>query len=463
MEKLFKLKEHGTNVRTEVVAGLTTFFTMAYIIFVNPNILSATGMNPAGVFVATCISAAIGTLMMAFVANLPYAQAPGMGLNAFFAYTVCLGMGFAWQEALAMVFICGIFGIIITVTKVRKALIAAIPANIQYAIGGGIGLFIAYIGFKNAGIIEFGATAEGVTAGAAAVPALVNFTQPGALLAVIGIVLTVVLLLLNIKGALFISIIACTVIGIPMGVTQLPTGALLDVSAAASISDVAFQLFGNPGFGSLFADPSRFLLAFAAIVAFLMTDVFDTIGTLIGTGRSTGFFDEEEEKQFRSGSGFKSRMERALFADLTATTTGALLGTSNVTTYVESASGIAAGGRTGLSSLVTGILLLLCVPFASLVGIVPAEATAPALIVVGILMLANLNRIEWGNLEEAVPAFFTITVMAFGYSISSGIAAGFIFYIITKAVLGKAKEIHPIVYGSTAFFLLNFIITAVRS
>ena len=461
MEKLFKLKQVGTNVRTEIMAGLTTFFTMAYIIFVNPSILSETGMSWNGVFVATIIATAIGTLIMALVANIPYAVAPGMGLNAFFTYTVCFGLGFAWQEALAMVFICGIINIVITVTKLRKSIIKAIPRSLQLAIGGAIGLFIAYIGLKNAGFLSYGATTGGSTTGADIVPGLATFNEPGALIALLGLVMIVVLMLLKVKGAMLIGIIGSTIVAVATGFVSLPSLSDLFTIQLGDVSDVAFAFFGTPGLGSLFSDPSRILPICLVIFAFSLTDTFDTVGTFIGTGRRSGIFDEEDEKALEEGSGFKSRMDKALFADSVATSIGALAGTSNTTTYIESAAGIGVGGRTGLTSLVTAILFLLCLPFMSLFGIVPSQATAPALIVVGVLMAESFAGIKWDDLDEALPAFLTVLIMAFAYNISYGIAAGFIFYCLVKIFRGKAKEVHPILYISTLLFILNFIVLAI--
>ena len=460
MDKFFGLKKNGTNTRTELVAGITTFFTMAYIIFVNPSILSETGMSWGGVFVATVLATVVGTLIMGLIANVPYAVAPGMGLNAFFTYTVCFGLGFNWQEALAMVFICGIINIAITVTKVRKSIIKAIPRSLQLAIGGGIGLFIAYIGLKNAGIINFAATAEGFTAGADVVPELSGFTAAGPLLALIGIVITIVLMVLKVKGAMLIGIVATTVIGIPMGVTQIPEK-LFDLSALSGFKEVSFSFFGDPGFGSLFSRGASMIpIVLITIFSFSLSDTFDTIGTFIGTGRKTGIFDDADEKALSEAKGFRSRMDKALFADATATSIGALLGTSNTTTYVESAAGIGVGGRTGLTSVVVAVLFLLCLPFASLFGIVPSEATAPALIVVGILMAESFADIRWKQLEEAIPAFFTVAIMAFAYNISYGIAAGFIFYCVVKLCQRKFKEVHPILAGAAVLFILNFVLLA---
>ncbi|NLN45674.1 MAG: NCS2 family permease [Clostridiaceae bacterium] len=469
MDKFFGIKKAGSNVRTEVIAGLTTFFTMAYIMFVNPSILSLTGMSWSGVFVATILATAIGTLIMGLVAKVPYAVAPGMGLNAFFTFTVCFALGFDWREALAMVFICGIINILITVTKVRKAIIKAIPQSLQLAIGGAIGLFIAYIGIKNAGFLKFTSDPgknlvlpDGtVIADASIVPALENFADKGAILALIGLVVIVVLMLLKVKAAMLIGIVATTLIGIPMGITILPDK-LVDVSMIGDVKDVSFAFFGDVGFASMFQDPEKIFLVIITIFAFSLSDTFDTIGTFIGTGRKSGIFDEADELALETSSGFKSKMDKALFADATATSIGALLGTSNTTTYVESASGIGVGGRTGLTSVVVAFLFLLCLPFASLFGIVPAQATAPALIVVGILMVESFAGIKWNNIEDAIPAFFTVVIMAFAYNISYGIAAGFIFYIIVKVCRGKFKEIHPILLVATLLFIINFVIMAIK-
>jgi AGZA family xanthine/uracil permease-like MFS transporter len=480
MDKFFGIKEKGSNFRTEIIAGVTTFFTMAYIMFVNPTILSDAGMNWNGVFVATILATAVGTLIMGLVAKVPYAVAPGMGLNAFFTYTVCMALRFTWQEALAMVFICGIINIIITVTKLRKAIIKAIPRSLQLAIGGGIGLFIAYIGVKNAGFIKFttdviltpntftvpldgGATlVPGYEAPASAVPALIQMNAAGPLLALIGLVITVVLLLLKIRGSLLIGIIAATIIGIPMGVTNIPDK-LFDLSRLSGFSEVSFAFFGEVGLKSLFSHGTELIpIVLITIFALSLADTFDTIGTFIGTGRKTGIFDADDEKALIESKGFKSRMDKALFADATATSIGSLFGTSNTTTYIESAAGIGEGGRTGFTSVVVAVLFLICLPLVALFGMVPAAATAPALIIVGIMMAEAFADIRWKILEEAIPAFFTVTIMTFAYNISYGIAAGFIFYCIAKICKKEFKEIHPILLGATLLFLLNFVLLAVN-
>jgi len=462
MDKFFKLSQNGTDTKTELMAGLTTFITMAYIIFVNPSILSLTGMNSGAVFVATILAAVIATFIMGFYANVPYAQAPGMGMNAFFTFTVCIGMKYSWQQALAIVFICGLINIFITVTKIRKSIINSIPQSLQYAISGGIGLFITYIGIKQAGFLSFTSEPQNITAkledgtviAKDVIPAIASFKDKGAVLALIGIAIIVILMLRNVKGSILIGIIATTIIGIPMGITKMP---VLDF-AVPSIAPTFFAL----DIKGLFADAARIPQVLAVILAFSLSDTFDTIGTFLGTGRKTGIFDEKDEEALHSGKGVSSKLDRALIADATATSIGALLGTSNTTTYVESAAGIGVGGRTGLTSVTTGVLFLLCLFLAPIAGMVPAVATAPALIVVGILMVESIANVNWADLEEAVAAFFTLVIMPFTYSIANGVAVGFLFYVITKVVKGKAKEVHPIMYIVTVLFLLNFIITAIK-
>ncbi|HHV59151.1 MAG TPA: NCS2 family permease [Clostridiaceae bacterium] len=473
MDNYFKLKQNGTNVSTEIIAGLTTFFTMAYIIFVNPAILSQTGIPWGGVFLATIFASVVGTLVMGLVANVPYAQAPGMGLNAFFTYTVCFGLGFNWKQALAMVFICGIINILITVTKIRKSIIKSIPVSLQNAIGGGIGIFISYIGIKNAGLLKFTSDpgahiilpGDTVIADASAVPALVSLNNPTVLLALIGLVLTIILLLLKVKGAILLGIIITTIIGIPMKVVDITqAGTTSGIGQAfADLGTTFGAAFSKEGIGSLFSDPAKIPLVLITIFAFSLTDTFDTIGTFIGTGRKSGIFSAEDEKLMFSSSGFKSKMDKALFADAIATSIGAVFGTSNTTTYVESAAGIEAGGRTGLTSVITALMFLVCILIAPIAGLVPAAATAPALIIVGVLMLSSFKEIKWDELEDAIPAFFAGIFMAFVYSISYGIAAGFVFYCLVKIIKGKAKEIHPILAISTLLFILNFILLAVKN
>lgn len=468
MDKFFKLKESGTTVSREIMAGVTTFFAMSYILFVNPSILSQTGMPYQAVFLATIIASIIGTLIMGLFANVPYAQAPGMGLNAFFTFTVVFGLGYSWQEALAMVFICGIINILITVTKIRKMIIKSIPESIQHAIGGGIGVFIAYIGIKNAGLLKFTldpGTYTVVGKGAAsAVPALVNFTSPAVLVAIVGIVITTVLVVKNVKGAILISIVGTTILAILAGVVDLSAIDFKANSLGSAFNELG-QTFGaafsSKGMGSLFSDSAKIPQVLMTILAFSLSDTFDTIGTFIGTGRRTGIFSAEDEAALENGSGFSSKMDKALFADATATSIGAIFGTSNTTTYVESAAGIGAGGRTGLTSVVTAICFLLSSVLLPFISIVPNAATAPVLIIVGVMMLGSFKDINWTDLEEAIPAFFASIFMGLAYSISYGIAAGFIFFAITKVATGKAKEVSPIIWVVNALFILNFIILAI--
>ncbi|MFR7485439.1 MAG: NCS2 family permease [Acutalibacter sp.] len=457
MEKFFKLKENGTTVGREIVAGLTTFFAMAYIIVVNPNTLSgrAGGLEeelmPWGaVFLATIIASIIGTLVMGLVANVPYAQAPGMGLNAFFVYTVCLGLGFTWQQTLSMVFICGLINILITVTKLRKFIIKSIPRSLQNAIGGGIGIFVAYIGFLNVGFVNFGS----------GVPAMATLNTNVLWLFVIGLVLTIVLLVCNVKGAILIGIVATAIIGIPMQVTSL--GSSISFTEACQQLPTTFcAIFRPEGLPSLFSDAAKIPLVLITIFAFSISDTFDTIGTFIGTGRRTGIFSDEDEKAMETKAGFHSKMDKALFADATATSIGAIFGTSNTTTFVESAAGIGAGGRTGLTSVVVAICFALSAFLATFVSAIPSAATAPALVLVGVMMTSSFKEIKWDDISEAIPAFFAGIFMALCYSISYGIAMGFITYCIVKVCKGEAKKVHPILWVVTALFILNFILLAI--
>lgn len=468
MDKLFKLKENGTTVRTEILAGLTTFFAMSYILFVNPAMLSQTGMPAQGVFLATIIGAVAGTLMMAFYANLPYAQAPGMGLNAFFTFTVVFSLGYTWQEALGMVFICGIISLIITLTKIRKTIIESIPGSLRAAISAGIGVFLAYVGIKNAGLLKFsidpgtytvaGESVEkaqsAITANSSATPGLVAFNDPAVLVALVGLAITVFFVVKGIKGGVILSIFATTVVAISVGLVNL---SLIDLSqnnlgtAFKELGEIFGVAIGPKGLGALFTDTARLPQTFMAILAFSLTDIFDTIGTLIGTGEKVGIVAS-------SGENHESeRLDKALYSDLIGTSIGAIAGTSNVTTYVESAAGIGAGGRTGLTALVVAICFAISSFFSPLLAIVPTVATAPILIVVGIMMLGSLKNIEWDDLTEAIPAFFTSIFMGFSYSITHGITAGFIMYALVKTVKGQAKEVHTMIWILDALFILNFV------
>lgn len=447
MEKFFRLKEHGTSVRKELVGGLTTFFAMAYILFVNPNYLSSTGMPWGGVFTATCIASAVGCILTALLSNAPFAQAPGMGLNAFFAFTVATGaagygMGYTWGEGLAIVFISGLIFFIIAVSPIRGKVIASIPASLKAAISAGIGLFIAIIGFINsgAGIIRLD-EANNLTA-------LNLATEEGwnmaALLTIIGILLIAVLMAWNVKGAIFIGIIATTIIGIPMGVTKIPA----NLGDLVNFSNIDFgSTFFKMEFGSLL--DKGLLPLITAVVSFGIVDMFDTVGTLIGTADNAGMLNEKGE--LPGG-------DRALIADAIATCAGACMGTSTVTTYVESSTGISEGARTGLSSLVVGLLFLAALILAPVAGVIPGAATAPALIIVGVLMMKGAAKIAWNDIEMAVPCFLTIAAMPFAYSISDGIGLGFISYTLIKLCRGKAKEVPALMYIISVLFIVMYIL-----
>ena len=467
--RYFKLSEQATTIRTEFTAGLTTFITMAYIIFVNPAILSLAGMDRGAVFSATILSTVIATLIMGLYANVPFAQAPGMGLNAFFTFTVVLTMGLTWQQALAIVFICGVINFIIVITNVRKMLIQAIPESLQHAIGGGIGLFIAYIGFKNAHFLDFIVQGQNVltanlTDGQVVeivakdvLPALAHFNDPTTLLALAGVVITVILLLLRWRAAILLGILATTVLGLSVGMVQWPQFTVKDF-LPPSLTPTLFQL----DLAGLMAQPQKLFTIFTVIIAFSLSDTFDTIGTFIGAGRKAGIFDQQDDLQRTTTSGLVSKMDRALFSDGIATSIGALLGTSNVTSYVESAAGISAGGRTGLTSVFTALFFLVCLFVAPLALLIPASATAAALIVVGVLMTESLRQVAWHEIDEAVAAFFTVVMMPFTYSIANGVAAGFIFFVLTKIVKGRMNEVHPLMYIVTGLFLLNFVLGALK-
>lgn len=426
MEKLFKLKEHNTSVKTEMLAGLTTFLTMAYILIVNPLILKDAGMDFGGVFTATAISAAVATIIMAFAANLPFALAPGMGLNAFFAYTVVLGMGYSWQFALTAVFLEGIIFIVLTIFNVREAIVNCIPMNVKRAISVGIGIFIAFIGLQNAGIVVDSATL--VTVG--------DLTSPAVLVAIIGLVIMGVLLAFKIKGALLIGIVAATIIALPLGVAQAPSGSWAPPSLA--------PVFMKFDFSQVFT-----LDMLIVLFTFLFVDMFDTVGTLIGVSTKAGLIDKD---------GNIPKVKGALFADAFGTTFGAILGTSTVTTYVESASGVAEGGRTGLTALSTAVLFLLALFLSPLFLMIPGAATAPALMLVGLFMMSPVKNINFEDYTEAIPAFLTIIMMPLTYSIAEGIMFGMLAYIVLKVFTGKAKDVSIVTYIIGILFLIKYLL-----
>ena len=451
LEKYFKLKENNTDVKTEVAAGVATFMTMAYILAVNPSILSEAGMNPNAVLIATCLASFIGTLLMGFLANLPFALSAGMGLNAYLAYTVVLGQGVSWQLALFAVFVEGLIFIALSLTNIREAIFNAIPLTLKKGVSVGIGLFIAFIGLQNAGLAVDSSTLVTITSFTD------NFSTHGicALLAVIGLLITAILYIKNIKGAILIGIVVtwalgmvCQLVGIYVpdpaagAYSLFPSGIFsFDFSALGETVGQCFKIdFSGVG-----------LFNFIVIIfSFLFVDLFDTLGTLIGVATKADMLDEE---------GKLPNIKPALISDAVATSVGAVLGTSTVTTFVESAAGVAAGGRTGLTALTTGVLFLLATFFSPLFTSIPSFATAPALIFVGFLMFESVVEIRFDseNLTEAIPAYLCILAMPLFYSISEGICLGVISYVVLQAATGKAKKVTPLMYVLAVLFVLKYI------
>lgn len=457
LEKFFKLSENGTDVKTEVVAGITTFMTMAYILAVNPSILSAAGMNQGAVFTATALASLIGTLLMAIFANYPFALAPGMGLNAYFAYTVVLGMGYSWEIALTAVFVEGIVFIILSLTNVREAIFNAIPKNLKAAVSVGIGLFIAFIGLQNANIVIGGATLLQLFSldeynAVNGVEATFNDVGITVILAILGILITGILVIKNVKGNILWGIlitwvlrIACQFAGLYVPNPELGFyGLLPDFSGGLSIPSIA-PIFAKIDFSGIFS------LNFVVVIfAFLFVDMFDTIGTLIGVSSKADMLDED---------GKLPRIKGALLADAVATTAGAVLGTSTTTTFVESASGVSEGGRTGLTAVTTAILFGLALFLSPIFLAIPSFATAPALIVVGFYMLTNVVNIDFSDIAEALPCYICIASMPFFYSISEGISMGVISYVVLNVVTGKTKEkkISALMYVLAVLFILKYL------
>jgi adenine/guanine/hypoxanthine permease len=429
LEKIFHLKEKGAVVRTEVLAGITTFMTMAYILAVNPLILGSTGMDKNAVFTATALSSFIAIVIMALYANLPIALAPGMGLNAFFAYTVVTQMGYSWEMALTAVFIEGIIFILLTFFRVREAIIDSIPINLKHAISVGIGLYIALIGLSNAGVI---------VKNDATLVSLGSLSDPHALLAMGGIIIMGVLLVFRVRGALVIGIIITAIIGIPLGITNLPEKGL--VSLPPSLAPVFFKF----DFSKVFTGDMLIV-----IFTFLFVDIFDTVGTLVGVCSQANLLDDK---------GRVPRARQALFADAVGTAAGAVLGTSTVTSYIESAAGVSEGGKTGLTAMVVGIFFLLSLFFAPLFLMIPGAATAPALVLVGLFMISPIQKINLDDYSESLPVFLTIIMMPLAYSISEGIAFGMLSFVFIKLFTGKWKQISFVMYILAAFFILRHIL-----
>lgn len=438
LNKFFKLGEHGTDFKTEVIAGITTFLTMAYILFVNSGIVAATGLPFSGIFLATALSAALTTLFMGVYANLPIALAPGMGLNAFFTYALVLGMGMTPAAALAAVFLSGIVGIAVSVTPLRKMIVDAIPKSLKLAIGAGIGFFIAFIGFVNAGI---------VVANPATVVGLGNLKDPVVMLALVGLIITIILLAKKVPASIFFGMIATAVIGVVaglfgfIGMPTLPTAVVsanLDFSLVGLFMSGFKDLFANYGISAIFV----------IVFSLFFVDFFDTAGTFVAVSQAANLIDEE---------GNIENVEKAFIVDSSATVIGAICGTPNVTSYIESGAGVEVGGRTGLTSVVVAIMFILSIFLSPLLSVVTAAVTAPALIVVGVLMAQQMGGITWENTVEATLAFLVIILMALTYSISTGIAVGFIAYPILMVATGRSKEIKPILWFLLLASVLYFI------
>ncbi|MGG3853248.1 NCS2 family permease [Caldifermentibacillus hisashii] len=430
MKNYFEFDKLGTNFRTEFIAGLTTFLAMAYILFVNPHTLSATGMDQGALFTATALAAAIGSFVMGIVAKYPVALAPGMGLNAFFAYTVVLGYGIPWETALSGVLVSGVVLVILTMTGIREMIINAIPESLKYAVSAGIGLFIAFVGLINAGfVVNNDATLVGIG----------DLTSPTVLLAIFGLLISSILLTIGIKAGIFYGMIITSIVGMIFGLVPHPTGLNDIIGPVPSL---------EPAFGqALFHLQDIFSIQMLVVIlTFMFVDFFDTAGTLMAVATQAGIME----------NGKLPRAGRALTADSSGTVFGAILGTSSTTSYVESTAGVAVGGKSGFTAVVTAVFFLLALVFSPLLEIVTSQVTAPALIIVGVLMATNLKFVEWDQIEIAIPAFFTVLMMPLTYSIATGIAVGFIFYPITMLVKGRAKEIHPIMYILAVIFILYF-------
>lgn len=451
LEKIFKLKENKTTISTEIMAGITTFMAMSYVIFVNPEVLSTTGMDYNSVYVATVLASMIGTLLLGIFANVPYVQSAGIGLSALFTYTICSSLGYSWQQALAMVFICGCINVFITLTSIRRKVIKAIPSFMQEAITVGIGLFITYIGIKSAGIIEFSVSNinNAIALSKDVVPQISIFNNKEVILSLIGIIITAILVSKNKKNSYLKSIIITTIIGIFLGVTKLPD--FSNYQILPSIKPTLFKL----DFKGLFTINKSIIVVIMTIFTLVISDLFDTIGTFIGTGKKAGIFKIDEQ------GNMPKKLEKALIFDSISSIIGSLLGTSNITTYVESSVGINEGGRTGLTAVSASICFFLSLFLYPIVSIVPTSAIAPILIFVGVDMIENIVKINFKDKIIAIPAFFIIIMMPLSYSITSGIQFGFILYAIVNLVNKKGKEVSPIIYVFSILFILDFIYKAI--
>ncbi len=468
VERLFHLRRDGISVSKEVLCGITTFLTMSYILFVNPSMAAEGGMPAAGVFAATALTAAICSLIMGLVANVPFGVAPGMGLNTLIIYSICLGMGFHWKEGLALAFIAGILHMIIMASPLRKSLVNAIPGHLKMASAAGLGLFIAYLGVKNAGFLMF-TTPPGqyeilgsgtVISNSLLMPGIAQTMTAQQGLAIAGLLIMISLLALGAKtnesyAALPVGVIAITFIGIPLNITELSGVELINLAPLKEIKEVFLAFFGNPGLLSLLENPTRALAALLACLMLLLTNIVDSISTVIGIGQVpwARVFEPEDMARFQK-KGASTKLDKALFCNSLGSGVSSLFGSTPCTIYIESITGILSGGRSGLTACVTGLMFLLCLPLANLFSIVPSVASAPALIIAGSFMLPLVLRIDWKKFEESCPAFMTLLFLPISGSIIGGIIAGVMTHIAVQFFMGKWRSVHPLLYGISVLFVL---------
>lgn len=476
LNRFFQLEKHNTTYKKEILAGITTFFTMSYIIFVNPAIVSETGMSYDGLFASTVIVSAVCTLLMSLFANSPYAVAPGMGTNTFVTYTMCIGLNFHWKEAMAVTFITGCIHLVLAMTGLRKEIVKAIPKSLKYATSAGIGLFIIYVGLKNAGLLSFILNPGQYTIGESgivignsqAVPELIGIFTKTQFLSVLGLFVIIGLLMLEKKtgdsyGTFVTGVLIITFIGIPLGVTEINLLKPFDMSPVFHLKDVAFSFFGSPGLLSVFADPDKALSSILMIIILLMTNIVDSVSTIVGIGQleDSLVFDQHDFRQFENVKGISSKLDRTLISDSASGILSSLIGTTGATTFIESVTGIAAGGKTGLTSLVVAILFLLCLPFSSFFAIIPSAASAPVLIAAGIYLMTLLKNVDWGRFDEAISCALVLAFIPLTYSVLNGVAIGFIAYILVRAIMGEWRKVHPLLYLIAAAFILIIILRTV--
>ena len=469
LERLFHLKEHQTTARVEVISGITTFLIMMYILFVNGTVLSKSGMPVQGIFVATALSAAICSIILAIFANVPFAMAPGMGMNSLFVNTICIGMGYHWREALAITFLSGLVHVFVIVTPFRKSFITAIPEHLRIASGAGLGLFIAYLALRNSGIMTFTIPSteylrvgkDVIVTSSSAVPGMIRTFGTPQIISIIAMLILLVLLAMEQKsgeqyGALPISIMAATLIGIPLNITMLQTTSAINASAFDEFRVIFMSFFGSPGLGSLFRSTTVSLNTLLIILVMALTNVLDSVGTMIGLGHvdNARVFTQQDLEAFQQKKRM-SRMDKTLVFNSLGNVIAPLLGSSPAVIYLESVTGMLSGGRTGLTSMVVGIMFLLCLPIANFFKIIPIEAVAPAMLFAGCSMMTQLRHINWKNIEESMPAFMIILIIPLTYSILDGIAIGILCYVILEIALGKIKNVHPMLHLVSLVYLFT--------